>query len=396
MSSSPILVSGAGIVGMATVVALARAGIKSTLIAPRPAADPARAAPARVDAVYHPRVYAISPASQRFLDELGVWAMLDHARIAPVTAMEIHGDAGARLHLDAWQAATPHLAWIVESSQLEKALSQALAWSGVNWIDDTVAAWKTGQVTTSRGQVLPCSLCVGADGARSPLRKLAGLAHQAKPYGDVGLVAHLDIERAHQGTACQWFDGVGVLAMLPLPDTTRGHQASMVWSVPASRAQDVQSLLPEAQAARLPAMLQRVMGDRLGRISLNSPVHGFPLSLEQTDPVAPGLVLVGDAAHRVHPLAGQGLNLGLGDVQALTRILVEREPFRSPGDLALLRRYRRRRAEPVAAMRAVTDGLHQLFTLRPAPAVWLRNTGMKLVDAVPAIKRLLVGQASGF
>lgn len=396
----PVVVCGAGIVGMACVLALARAGIKSCLVAPRPAiGSPAPGSPApghtSTDSdIYHPRVYAISPASQAFLAALGVWDSLNHRRVAPVSAMEIEGSGGARLHLDAWQAAAWQLAWIVESSELERVLTQALQWSGTQWIDDTVAAWQPGQVVTTRGQVLLCDLCVGADGAASPLRKLAGLAHESRPYGDVGLVAHLDTALPHQNTAYQWFGEDGVLALLPLPDTQRGHQVSMVWSVRASRAQDVMSLLPEERARRLPAMLAQVAASRLGELRVNSTVHGFPLFLEQAEVIAPGVALVGDAAHRVHPLAGQGLNLGLGDVRALAEVLAAREPFRGVGDLHVLRRYRRARAEPVAAMRVVTDGLHKLFTLRAAPIVWLRNAGLGWVDAIPALKRVLVDQAS--
>lgn len=388
--SQPVVVCGAGIVGMAAVLAFARAGIKAQLVAPRPAS---RASSVETDA-YHPRVYAISPASQAFLADLGVWEGLNHRRVAPVSAMEIQGDTGARLHLDAWQAATSHLAWIVESSELERVMSQALAWSGAQWIDDTIARWQPGQAVTAGGKVLPCELCVGADGAASPLRKMAGLSHHSRPYGDIGLVAHLDTTLPHQNTAFQWFGEDGVLALLPLPDSSRGHQVSMVWSVRAARAQDVLSLLPEERARRLPGMLAQVAGDRLGALRLNSEVHGFPLFVEHADVIAPGVALVGDAAHRVHPLAGQGLNLGLGDVQALAQVLASRESFRSMGDMQVLRRYRRARAEPVAAMRAVTDGLHKLFTLRSAPVVWLRNAGLTWVDAVPALKRVLVGQAS--
>lgn len=394
--SQQVIVCGAGIVGMSSVLALTRAGVKTTLVAPRP---PALAA---AGDVYNSRVYAISPASQRFLADLGVWDALPGARIAPVSAMEIHGDGGASLHLDAWQAAQTELAWIVESSELERVLAQALTWSGARWIDDTVDQWQSDasqkeasvSIKTAKGLTLSAELCVGADGAASPLRAMTGLAHHSTPYGDVGLVAHLDCDIAHQSTAYQWFGEDGVLALLPLPDTERGHQVSMVWSVRQSRAQDVQSLLPDVRAQRLPAMLAQVAGERLGAMRLNSPVHGFPLYVEHADVIAPGVALVGDAAHRVHPLAGQGLNLGLGDVQALVQAVSQREPFRGAGDMHVLRRYRRARAEPVAAMRMVTDGLHKLFATRAAPIVWLRNSGLSWVDAVPALKRVLVGRAA--
>lgn len=384
-----VVVCGAGIVGLSCVLALSRAGVKTALVAPRPGL------PAAAGEIYHPRVYAISPASRQFLSDLGVWDMLPDTRIGRMSGIDIFGDNGGELHLNAWQAATDQLAWIVESSEIERVLTQAVAWSGVPWIDDAVTAWSAGELRTAKGQVLLAELCVGADGAASPLRQLAGLAHHSTPYGDVGLVAHFDVEHPHQDTAFQWFTDEGVLALLPLPDTARGPQVSMVWSVRASRAQDVRSLAAPAQAARLPAMLATVTGNRLGRLSLNSAVHGFPLYVEHADVVAPGIALVGDAAHRVHPLAGQGLNLGLGDVQTLAEIVSQRAPFRSAGDMHVLRRYRRERVEPITAMRIVTDGLHRLFNNPVAPVSWLRNTGLNLVDAIPPLKRVLVGQASG-
>jgi len=387
-ASATVTVCGAGIVGLACVLALTRAGIATTLIAPR------RPPSAIAGDPYSPRVYAISPASRRLLDRLGVWSALPQARIAPVERMEIRGDAGGQLDLDAWQAAESHLAWIVESTEIERVLEQAVAWSGATWLDDTVAAWKPGTLTTAAGRVVTTSLAIGADGAASPLRTLAGLAHHSKPYGDVGLVAHVDCERPAQRTALQWFGSDGVLALLPLPDTARGSQVSMVWSVNAARAQDVQSLRPDAQAERLPAMLAALTSGRLGALCLNSPIFGFPLYAEHADPVAEGVALIGDAAHRVHPLAGQGLNLGLGDVEALVATVAGREPFRGPGDIQVLRRYRRARAEPVAAIRLVTDGLHRLFTTPAAPVAWMRNAGLSWVDAVPALKRVLVEQAS--
>jgi ubiquinone biosynthesis UbiH/UbiF/VisC/COQ6 family hydroxylase len=308
--------------------------------------------------------------------------------------MEIHGDAGGRLDLDAWQAGASQLAWIVESTEIERVLEQAVSWSGVAWVDDIVAAWQPGSLTTATGRVLATALAIGADGAASPLRKMAGLIHHSKPYGDVGLVAHFDTQWSAQHTALQWFCDDGVLALLPLPDSARGPQVSMVWSVHAGRAQDMQSLLPEVQAERLPSMLAAITGGRLGALRLNSRLFGLPLYVEHVDPIATGVALIGDAAHRVHPLAGQGLNLGLGDVEALVAAVVGREPFRAAGDMRVLRRYRRARAEPVAAMRLVTDGLHRLFTTQGGPVARLRNAGLSWVDAVPALKRVLVEQAS--
>lgn len=383
-----IVVCGAGIVGLASALALARRGQRVAVLAPRTTIEPALAD------TYHPRVYAISPASRRFLGELGVWDALPAGRIAPVQAMEIHGDADGRVTLHAWQAAQECLAWIVESGEIERVLIQAVRMFGIPWLDDRCTAWRDGRVATANGDTLQAELFVGADGASSPLRQSAGLRHQARPYGDTGLVVHLDAELPHQHTAFQWFRDDGVLALLPLPDTADGPQVSMVWSMRTQLAEALRALPPEQQAAELERLLAQTTHGRLGGLRVRSALHGFPLTLEQAQMVGPGIALAGDAAHRLHPLAGQGLNLGLGDVEALASIVGGREAYRQAGDPRVLQRYQRARAEPVLAMRLATDGLHRLFGARGAPLAWLRNAGMQWVDALPFVKRQLIEGAS--
>ncbi|WP_459616610.1 UbiH/UbiF family hydroxylase [Bordetella sp. 2513F-2] len=386
--NAQIVICGAGIVGMASALALARRGQRVLILAPRAEVPPA--APDR----YHPRVYAISPASRRFLGELGVWDSLPAGRIAPVRAMEIHGDGAGVVSLDAWQAAREELAWIVESGEIERVLLQAVRVFGIPWVDDRCTGWRDGVIETADGQRLHAELFVGADGANSPLRQAAGLRHTARPYGETGLVAHLDAGLPHQGTALQWFREDGVLALLPLPDTADGPQVSMVWSLRDGRAQALLALSAPQQAEALARELAAATGGRLGSLRLRSAVHGFPLTHEQSQMTGPGIALAGDAAHRVHPLAGQGLNLGLGDVEALAAAVAGREAFRPAGDPRVLHRYRRARAEPVLAMRLATDGLHRLFGARGAPLAWLRNAGMQWVDALPFVKRQLIEGAS--
>jgi len=383
-----IIVCGAGIVGLASALALARRGQRVALLAPRTEVPPAAA-----DA-YHPRVYAISPASRRLLGELGVWDALPAGRIAPVQAMEIHGDGAGRVTLHAWQAAQEALAWIVESGEIERVLAQAVRMFGLPWLDDRCTGWRDGEIQTEGGERLRAELFVGADGAASPLRQAAGMRHQARPYGDTGLVAHFDAELPHQGTAFQWFRGDSVLALLPLPDTAAGPQVSMVWSMHAEAARALQDLPAPQQAEQLQRLLAEASHGRLGALRLRSALHGFPLTLEHAQMAGPGIALAGDAAHRVHPLAGQGLNLGLGDVEALAHAVGTREAFRSAGDARVLQRYQRARAEPVLAMRLATDGLHRLFGARGAPLAWLRNAGMQWVDALPFVKRQLIEGAS--
>jgi ubiquinone biosynthesis UbiH/UbiF/VisC/COQ6 family hydroxylase len=383
-----ILVCGAGIVGLSCALALARKGQRVAVLAPR------NEVPAAQADAYHPRVYAISPASRRLLDELGVWQMLPSARIAPVQAMEIYGDGDGRVDLHAWQAAQENLAWIVESGEIERVLIQAARMFGIEWLDDRCERWRDGEIETAAGRRMQAELFVGADGAASRLRESAGIQYESRPYQDIGLVAHLDAERPHQGTALQWFRDDGVLALLPLPDTAAGPQVSMVWSLRKAQAEALLGLPREAQAAALQKRLAHAAQGRLGALRVRSALHGFPLSVDQARMTGPGIALVGDAAHRVHPLAGQGLNLGLGDVQALSEAVSQRENFRTAGDARVLRRYQRARAEPVLAMRLATDGLHRLFGVQAAPLAWLRNAGMRWVDALPFVKRQLIESAS--
>lgn len=386
--NTPIVVCGTGIVGLATALGFARRGERVTLLGPKRRFETAH------PEVFHARVYAISPATQGFLSALGVWDLLDVRRLTQVEAMEIHGDADGLLNLNAWQTAQTELAWIVESLEIERVLTQAVQMYGVPWVPEKFASYAPGQIVTDQGRTLHAELFVAADGAQSALRAAAGVPVKVQPYGATGLVAHFTARLPHQGTALQWFTPEGVLALLPMPTTSEGPQVSMVWSAKEALANEVLAMSASEQAHYLNARLNEMTASRLGALTMRSALHGFPLSLNQSPMIAEGLALAGDAAHRVHPLAGQGLNLGLGDVQALVDTIAGRESFRSPGDALLLRRYRRVRAEPVLAMRLVTDGLFRLFNAQQAPVAWLRNVGMNAVEKLPFIKRHLIAGAS--
>ncbi|WP_353152654.1 UbiH/UbiF family hydroxylase [Pollutimonas bauzanensis] len=389
MSKESVLVCGTGIAGLAATLGLTKAGFDVALIGPR--AEPAPVA----NDIYCPRVYAISAASQAFLAKLGVWKMMNAHRLTPVETMEVYGDGNGKLSLQAWQAAQTTLAWIVESSEMERALQQAVQVFGVTWHAEKFQRLESHTLITDTGRALQADLLVGADGAQSLVRSAAGIEHESKPYGDMGLVVHLNAELPHQNIALQWFTGDSVLALLPLPDTTDGHQVSMVWSMPESEAKALMALPESDRNHALETRLAATTGGRLGRLGVRSPLFGFPLFLEHSGMVAPGVALVSDAAHRVHPLAGQGLNLGLADVAELLRVLGDKESYRKAGDLRVLHRYRRARAEPIMAMRVATDGLHRLFAAQATPIVWARNLGMQCVDHLPFIKRFLIGGAAG-
>lgn len=389
MSNEAIIICGGGIAGMACALGLKKAGLAVSIVAP--AYKPLALKPDQ----YHPRVYALSMASQRFLEGLGVWSLMRAERITPVKGMELYGDGDGFVQLDAWQNAESTLTWIVESGEIERALYQALQVYSIPWQADMFESFTATGIKTKSGAQLSADLIVGADGARSAVRTKAHVAHHCHPYKHSGVVAHLNTTLPHQNMAYQWFTGDAVLALLPLPDTTEGPQVSMVWSVEEAQATDFMSLDATAQAAHLQSLLGALTQHRLGKLSLRSQPFAFPLTLERSDMIAPRIALVGDAAHRVHPLAGQGLNLGLGDVEELISVLTAKASYQSVGELRVLERYKRARVEPILAMRWVTHGLHQLFKLPGAPAAFVRNVGMNIVNKVPFIKRQLIEEAAG-
>jgi ubiquinone biosynthesis UbiH/UbiF/VisC/COQ6 family hydroxylase len=389
--SYDVVVCGAGIAGMAAALQLAKNQIKVAILAPQ--IQPRH----NLGEQYHPRIYAISLASQNFLESLGVWQMMPAERRNPVRQMEVHGDLDGVIVLDAQESQMLELAYIVESGEIENALYNALKVYGVPWIDDTFKSFEQwqGQIECGSGQIIKAKLLIGADGARSTVRQACSIRHEFKAYGDTGLVAQLNVEKPHLDTAVQWFGDFGVLAFLPLPDTQDGHQVSMVWSAPQHLAAKYQAMSPEELAERLPPALQAIAQRRLGELSLRSPMFGFPLTFESSGMIGPSVALVGDAAHRVHPLAGQGLNLGLGDVETLCKILIERESVRDINDLRLLQRYRNQRAEAIFNMRFATDGLYRLFAIRSPMVAMARNAGLKVVDKMPFLKKYFVRSAAG-
>jgi ubiquinone biosynthesis UbiH/UbiF/VisC/COQ6 family hydroxylase len=236
------------------------------------------------------------------------------------------------------------------------------------------------------GRQLSARLIAGADGARSFVREHAGIQSSDRAYGQSAVVANFACERAHANTACQWFQCGPVLALLPL----RGSHVSMVWSLPAADAERISTLEPEVLCREVEAATHGV----LGQLSLATAPRSYPLRrLSARRLVAPRIALVGDAGHVIHPLAGQGLNLGLQDVRALVAVLAQRGALRDPGDLRLLRRYERSRAEPILAMDTMVDGLYTLFGTHNRLAGRLRNAGLNLTDRIPVLKNLLIRQA---
>lgn len=380
-----VLVAGAGSVGMSVGVALAGLGWR-VAIAGVPSGTGVVAAP---DTAYDTRIYAVSPGNVGWLESLGAWSRIDATRIEPVGAMEIRGDEGALLALDAYDCGLASLAYIVEDGRLQAAL-EAEARGCCTWLEDTVAEtmWNATRVRVAldRHGEKTAALLVAADGARSAVRQAAGIEVRTKAYGQCGVVANFHCERPHRGIARQWFRSDGILAWLPLP----GDRISMVWSTFDAHAAEL-TALPAARLAEAVA----VAGDHaLGELEPLSPAVAFPLQLSRaSSTVATRVALAGDSAHTVHPLAGQGLNLGLRDARALVAAIGTHQDGADCGSAATLERYRRARTEDVVSMEIVTDGLHTLFAVDNPLMRLVRNRGLALTDRLGFVKRALVSAA---
>lgn len=370
-----MLVLGAGIVGLSTALALAQLKLRVAL---RVDTAQSTRAPVRSDV----RAFSINASSQDLLDKLGAWQRLPADACTPVYDMNVVGDArGKALHFSSWQQSVRELAWIVDAAALETSLDEAV-------IDSASSIRRLGP----NDEAVQAALLVVAEGKASSTREQLGVAFTAQPYGQVAVATRLVCDRPHAHTAHQWFMAPDILALLPFDRPEHGHSFGLVWSVSPDRAQALLAM----EASAFDAELAQATRSEVGTLKLASERASWPLAIGQAERfIGPGWVLVGDAAHRVHPLAGQGLNLGLGDVAALAEVMAAREPWRGLGDETLLQRYARRRAWPVAAMSGVTDALQLLFA-HPSPiARELRNRGLGLVEHLPPLKRWLAAEALG-
>ncbi|MDJ0877039.1 MAG: UbiH/UbiF/VisC/COQ6 family ubiquinone biosynthesis hydroxylase [Halieaceae bacterium] len=398
-----VIVVGGGIAGAALARALEDSGLRLALVEARAldtgGIDHVPTATGVGD--FDPRVSAITPASQRLLESLGAWEALVASRICPYRSMAVW-DADGTGHID-FQAAevdAPHLGHIIENRLLAGALLAGLdRQSGITLISPARVAdldlAREGEVVVELedGSALSAPLVVGADGALSRLRELAGFLTREWDYGHSALVTTVCTERPHEACAYQRFLATGPLAFLPLPDIDGRHYCSIVWSAETGRAEQLLALDDEAFRSELGAALEH----RLGEVLDSSPRLSFPLRQRHaTDYVKPGLALVGDAAHTIHPLAGQGINLGLQDVAALSdELLTAAGRGGSPGEIDVLLRYQRRRKGENLVMMAAMDGFKRLFGERRLPVRWLRNTGMHWVDRSGPLKQQLMRHAMG-
>ncbi|CAM4133755.1 FAD-dependent monooxygenase [Roseateles saccharophilus] len=372
MQSVDVLVKGRGAVGRSLALSLAAQGLSVGMTGNPEASRP--------DDV---RTYALNAASVALLTDLKVWGSLRGDAISPVYDMIVSGDAAGgqpagRLSFSAWQQGARELAVIVDAAELDAQLATALRFSPHvhDVADDT-----------------PAALTALCEGRESAARSALGVEFKPRPYGHRAVAARLVADRAHQGVARQWFQPGGeVLALLPFEKPLPGASYGLVWSCAEARALHL-TALPAADFER---ELNEATAGAAGELKLGSERSSWPLALARAETVCgPGWVLLGDAAHIVHPLAGQGLNLGLGDVAALSRVLAGREVWRPLGDERLLRRYARERLAPTLAMGELTDALQRLFAHPSNAAQSLRNRGLDALNQLPPVKRWLTQRALG-
>lgn len=375
-----VVIRGAGIVGQTLALLLARDRLKVALVGqPRPAG-------AGPDV----RAYALNATARELLRSVRAWpedgAALAPAdgppAVTPVTAMAVHGDGDGALHFSATEQGTEALTWIVDVPALEQRLAHAVHFqAGITSLDEAPAH---------------AALTVVCEGKRSRTREELGIDYDVRPYPHKAVAARLRCERPHGGVARQWFQRGEILALLPLGGA-QGNSVALVWSVPAEQADGWTTADPQALAQAV----QERCGNALGEMTLESPAQAWPLELSRAQrwigrhPAGGGVALAGDAAHAMHPLAGQGLNVGLADVAELAKVLHAREYWRELGDPRLLRRYERARQADVSAMGWLTDGLFGLFNQPDSRVQALRNWGLSGVDRLGPLKHWLARQAMG-
>jgi ubiquinone biosynthesis UbiH/UbiF/VisC/COQ6 family hydroxylase len=402
-----IVILGGGLNGAALASALKNGPHRVALVEPHPPAAFHPPTANAHDEIWDSRIYAYSPGNVEWLRALGAWG--DPVRAQAVYAMKIHGDGAGRLSFDAVDAGLPELAWIAENGRLQSALWQsvlnhpnvtvlptpatAVTWNADTWTTNTWNANKNinarshqatqHQLHLQDGRVVSANLLVAADGAHSWLRAQANIGFDEEDYQHIGVVANFACEKAHRGRAFQWFRADGVLAYLPLP----GQRISMVWSTPPAQAEVLRSLPPAALAQQVMAAGNGV----LGQLRCITPAAGFPLKRRRAHEwVRPGLVLLGDAAHTVHPLAGQGVNLGFRDSRLLAEMLASGG---DAGDIGRLTTYAARRREDVVSMQFTTGSLKKLFSHEDRLISALRNWGMSVANQIHPINQALTRHA---
>lgn len=390
MNHSDIIVVGGGIVGLTAACALGEQGMTVTVMEAREA--PCTEVPDRPG----PRVFAITRASQQIFSALGVWEQVIARAAYPFREMQVWDAGGSgSIHFDCADIGEPYLGHMVDPQDIRSALWQratslpnvTLACSAP--FHDIEFAGDVVRITGGKAGALTAALVIAADGVHSPLRERLGIRARIHDYRQSSLVARVKTEHHHQDTAWQRFLPGGPLAFLPVAD----GWSSIVWTLPSAAAEDMRVL----EDAAFHKALGKAFGFRLGRITDSGPRELYPLRrLHAEHYVRERVVLAGDAAHAIHPLAGQGINLGLLDAATLAEIVLEaRDRQRDIGALPVLRRYERWRRGENLLMMSVMDGFNRLFGNTFPVLGWLRNLGLTAMDVASPVKEILARHAMG-
>lgn len=381
-----VVVVGAGLVGLAAALALHAEGKHVALV------DAKKVSAEIKSNVWDTRIYALTPATQAWLHSVDVWPLMSHTRINDVTAMSLWNDTSKEaLNLTAEDANLNELAYIVESKNLMQALWQQVKsrkipiltgsqCQGLSYKDDVV------ELSLENGDTVAATLLVAADGANSFVRKRLSIATKDKTFNQTALVANYLAEGSHGNIARQWFAPHNTLALLPLPQ----QHVSMVWSVSTELAEELLSLSKVELALRVQEHSQNV----LGKFKAVSDTLSFELKqVTATKLVADRVIFIGDAAHSVHPMAGQGANLGFRDVIALQAIIAGSHTMQDIGELGYLRHYERTRKADVVSVNALTSGLDHLFASKQDVIKKMTAFGMRHLNKQSIIKSILIKQA---
>ena len=391
-----LIIVGAGMVGSALALALQHSGLQILLLD----GGPLSLKPFAQDAAFEPRVSALSAASQRILERLGAWDGIAARRTSPYAEMQVWDGSGTgQVHFSAASVHAEVLGHIVENRVVQDGLLDALYEADLGLLpgarlEQLRRSGDDWLLTLSDGRELRAPLLIAADGANSAVRRLAGCATREWDYLHHAIVTSVRCSKPHQQTAWQRFTDDGPLAFLPLAKADDAeHWCSIVWSTTPAEATRLMALDDAAFCHELGKAFEW----RLGEVLESDPRHSIPLRQRHAKRyVEPGLALIGDAAHTIHPLAGQGVNLGFLDAAVLAEVLLHAlERGENLADIKVLGRFERRRMPHNLAMMAAMEGFERLFQADPLPLRWLRNSGLSLVDGASQTKALFVRQALG-